>query len=111
MSMLARFLKKRGNIRYIARLLCDLFSPDTVQELTAMIDVALAGRLAEEIIFGAEDVSTGATSDFETVGGEIYSNAQRLWVFPLHFLPFLKSLTIISRPVRLFQSPTIDHPI
>ncbi|KAJ3219429.1 hypothetical protein HDU67_001260 [Dinochytrium kinnereticum] len=40
-------------------------STHTKRELNAMIDVALGGRAAEELIFGAEEVTTGASSDLE----------------------------------------------
>lgn len=33
--------------------------------MQAMIDVSLAGRAAEELIYGAEDVTVGAVSDIE----------------------------------------------
>ncbi|KAJ3108961.1 hypothetical protein HDU97_009694 [Phlyctochytrium planicorne] len=37
----------------------------TKRELNAMIDVCLGGRAAEEIIFGSEEITTGASSDLE----------------------------------------------
>lgn len=36
------------------------------KELYATIDRALGGRIAEELIYGADEVSTGAYSDFNT---------------------------------------------
>ena len=35
----------------------------TQKEFLADIDVALGGRVAEELIFGAENVTSGASSD------------------------------------------------
>ncbi|KAI8847520.1 peptidase family M41-domain-containing protein [Chytridium lagenaria] len=40
-------------------------STHTKRELNAMIDVCLGGRAAEEIIFGSEEITTGASSDLE----------------------------------------------
>jgi ATP-dependent metalloprotease len=37
----------------------------TLRQMRAMIDVALGGRIAEEIVFGREEISTGASSDIE----------------------------------------------
>ncbi|KAJ3202790.1 hypothetical protein HDU82_007070, partial [Entophlyctis luteolus] len=37
----------------------------TKRELFAMIDVAMGGRAAEEMIFGKDEVTTGASSDLE----------------------------------------------
>ena len=38
-------------------------SSTTVRELRARIDVSMAGRLAEELVFGADAVTTGASND------------------------------------------------
>ncbi|KAJ3014497.1 hypothetical protein HKX48_005113 [Thoreauomyces humboldtii] len=40
-------------------------SNHTKRELAAMLDVCMGGRVAEEIIFGADEVTTGASSDLE----------------------------------------------
>jgi len=37
----------------------------TLKQLKARLDVCMAGRVAEEIIFGKEHITTGASSDFE----------------------------------------------
>ena len=36
--------------------------------LENQLAVALGGRIAEEVIFGAENVTTGASNDFQQVG-------------------------------------------
>ena len=38
-------------------------SSTTLRELRARIDVSMAGRLAEELVFGADAVTTGASND------------------------------------------------
>jgi ATP-dependent metalloprotease len=35
------------------------------KEMLARIDVCMGGRVAEELILGAENITTGASSDFE----------------------------------------------
>ncbi len=40
----------------------------TKQQMKADIDVCMGGKVAEELIFGAEFVTSGATSDLKQVG-------------------------------------------
>merc|ERR1712100_657346 len=37
----------------------------TKRELLAKMDVAMGGRAAEQVVFGADEVSTGSSSDFK----------------------------------------------
>lgn len=39
---------------------------ETKKELLARIDVSMGGKVAEELIYGAENVTTGASSDIQT---------------------------------------------
>ncbi|XP_073347166.1 ATP-dependent zinc metalloprotease YME1L1b [Pagrus major] len=39
---------------------------ETRSQLLAQMDVSMGGRVAEEIIFGYEDITTGASSDFDS---------------------------------------------
>ncbi|XP_053323454.1 ATP-dependent zinc metalloprotease YME1L1 [Spea bombifrons] len=39
---------------------------ETRSQLLAQMDVSMGGRVAEEIIFGAENITTGASSDFDS---------------------------------------------
>lgn len=41
----------------------------TKMELLAGIDVCMGGRVAEELIFGEDHVTTGAVNDLQQVGG------------------------------------------
>lgn len=43
----------------------DMYSR-TKSELLAQMDVAMGGRVAEELIFGKNDITTGASGDFQT---------------------------------------------
>ena len=37
----------------------------TKKQLLARMDVAMGGRVAEELIYGTENITTGASSDFQ----------------------------------------------
>ncbi|VEL32126.1 unnamed protein product [Protopolystoma xenopodis] len=37
----------------------------TRQQLIAQLDVAMGGRVGEELVFGSDQVTTGASNDFE----------------------------------------------
>jgi ATP-dependent Zn protease len=38
-----------------------------LQELIADMDVSVAGRIAEEVVYGKDSATTGATSDFRNL--------------------------------------------
>ncbi len=55
----------RGNaLGLVAQVPGDVYTSPTKQDLLARIDVCMGGRVAEEIMFGDEHVSVGASDDF-----------------------------------------------
>jgi ATP-dependent metalloprotease len=50
----------------------------TKSQLLASIDVSLGGRIAEELIFGNENVTTGASSDFKSAT-QVAENMIKYW--------------------------------
>jgi ATP-dependent Zn protease len=80
----------------------------TQKEFLADIDVALGGRVAEELIFGPENVTSGASSDLRKATATatrmvkaspvflaIYQNGEHD-AFSLSFLFFLAELGILG---------------
>lgn len=61
--------RANGALGYVATLPSDSQFMMSKKELKTRICVALAGRLAEEIIFGEENITTGAQSDLKSANG------------------------------------------
>jgi ATP-dependent metalloprotease len=60
----ATIMPRGGALGYVAQLpKGDIYSV-THAELEARLDICMAGRVAEEVFFGSDQVSTGASSDF-----------------------------------------------
>ena len=51
------------HLRFTAMLPHDDKYSQSKEEMLAFIDVAMGGRIAEEIIYGNEDITTGCSSD------------------------------------------------
>lgn len=63
--------------------------------------VALGGRIAEELIFGEDDITTGASSDFQQV-----SRIARLMVTQLGFSKTLGQVRFVAFPF-CFETPSL----
>lgn len=60
----------------------------TRSQLLAMMDVAMGGRAAEELIFGHEKITSGASSDLKVLCG----------IYNLFFFKILIPFVVLSKP-------------
>lgn len=63
----ATIMPRGGALGFVMRLPTDDRYSNTKEELMANIIVAMGGRIAEEIIFGEDKVTSGAASDIEQI--------------------------------------------
>ena len=68
----------------------------TRRQFLASMDVAMAGRCSEEIVFGAEDVTSGASSDFENATNMARNMVIRLGMGDMGQLVYAQSNTDYS---------------
>uniref|UniRef100_A0A8C7YWK3 YME1-like 1b n=1 Tax=Oryzias sinensis TaxID=183150 RepID=A0A8C7YWK3_9TELE len=94
---------------------------ETRSQLLAQMDVSMGGRVAEEMIFGHENITTGASSDFDSatkiakmmvtrfgiLDFEDLAENRKLWPFVIHSLFLLKES--YDRAKTLLKTHTKEH--
>ncbi|KCV71960.1 hypothetical protein H696_01369 [Fonticula alba] len=78
----------------------------TREELLAHLDVALAGRLAEELIFGVDNITTGAASDFRQA-----TNIARSMVMQFGFSPLLGHVHLEEDKISSETKNIVDQEV
>ena len=86
----------------------------TKKEYLAMIDVAMGGRVAEEMIFGKENVTTGAHNDIMTATNvakrmvTLFGMSDK--VIKIFFISNLGLFYYINKNFKIFQVGPVAHP-